>query len=114
MGTIPRGQKHTNGDKSDLEPEIIEGSKSMMDYLACIGPCTSDGDSFKGVSYQEIQAYQNLTGTFFSPWQVETLFKMSNAAAKGINTGLQPNSNPPFVEISLTDRAKSAQDKIFG
>lgn len=85
-----------------------------MVHLESVGWCRQTGFGATGISYTEIEAYQRLMGFFFTPWEAETLFKLSAIFAATSNTASDPKTPAPF-DIETTDsRNKRITDKIFG
>lgn len=75
-------------------PELY-GMEYLINHLNNIGWVSSNGMGITSISFQEIQAYNDLTQSHLSPDEVITIKKMSSAYCAELNDK-NPHKKPPF------------------
>lgn len=69
----------------------------------------------RGIDYTEIHHWQDLTGVALTAWEVETLFYLSNVAARSaMSGGTKDGEMPREMDASQIDNREAIEKKLFG
>jgi hypothetical protein len=89
-------------------PDVPDAAQYMTGLLFDVGPATQSG----ALSWQEIQAYQSLTGKQLSAWEAQTLRNMAICYVNEYNAGREPTRPAPFVKPMESVQMKQAFKSI--
>lgn len=114
LHAIPEGGDKPRFEVTDYDLPFIDGVNDLLSHLSSIGFIRNVGQSLAGVTYQEIESWQRLTGVSLTFWEVETLFKMSTAYAGMAAKASSKECKAPFELETQSSRNKRIEDSIFG
>lgn len=95
-------------------PEIEDAGRHLMSYLFEAGVATSNGMGIVPLSWQEIDAWIEVTGLPLSTWEKLTLKEMSEAYVNEFTQASEKDRPAPYirpVEEEQIDR-KAVADKL--
>ena len=83
-----------------LELPPIDAASHLIGYLFDIGPSTGG----EVVTYSEILAWQEATGTVLSSWEATTLRRMSGAYLGEAQDATDPQRPAPYLQSVVKSR----------
>lgn len=87
----------------------------MIDMLQSVGFCSPGFNGAQQIAWQELRAWQEATGSDLTPWEAETLYRLSGAYAAMLHKAKDPNCRQPVIE-ETEDQAiarRKAVDDFF-
>lgn len=88
---------------AELPP--VEEAGYLIDYLMEVGPVTSGGMSAAAISYSEIAAWSQITGTIISPWDAHMLRYLSRVYVNQYADSKDPRAPAPWQDsMPIEDR----------
>ena len=111
---VPEKQERSRYEKyKDSAPQMIELPKIrrgsyLIEYLLEIGPALSTGHGVAPISYQDIQAFQNVSGLTLSPWEAETLRMLSREYVNEYHAARDPARVPPVQKLGTIEQRRAA------
>ena len=104
-----------NSPLADLPP--VTATYLLADWQA-VGMCSSGMNGPVPLSWQEIQAYSQMTATPFTPWEAETIRTMSRRYCSKFYESRHESTPPPYVDESpeameQRKKAETAQIKAM-
>lgn len=85
-------------------------ARHLLEYLFEVGPLVNG----KAVSFEELKAWQDLTGATLQPWEMLALRRLSSDYMSELYAGRDPKRKSPWAEF-VPDRlvtAASLRDSI--
>lgn len=79
-------------------PEVEIGGY-LLEYLSEIGEARPSGNSLTSIDWQEIKAWQMMTGVKISSWDAQMLKHLSGVYVGQYHQAEDPNCPPPAMEI---------------
>lgn len=77
----------------------------LIDYLMEVGPVTSGGMAPAAISYSEIAAWSQITGTVISPWDAHMLRHLSRVYINQYADSKDPRTPAPWQDsMPIEDR----------
>lgn len=114
MNATPEGHDEPRSENIKYELPDIDGGYDLIDHLDSLGFARNTGYGLAPIDYQEIKSWQNQQGLNLTPWEVETLFKLSSVYAD-MSTRAQDKKCPPPYEVEDDfDREKRIENLLFG
>lgn len=80
----------------------------VINWWLEIGPTTATGMGEGPIGWQEIAAWQQLTGTQIEPWEARCIRRMSQAFISERHEAKKPNCPEPY----RTATQREVQDKV--
>lgn len=96
-------------DEEHMPP--LAGGEWLLDYLFEIGPVTSTGMGLAGVSWQELHAWQALTGTLLAPWEARALHALSGHYASALGIAQEPDAPAPWRSLAVQEAEQKQRDR---
>ena len=91
---------------TDLPP--IKKGSYLIEYLLELGPALSSGGSVTPISYQDIQAFQNVIGLSLTPWEAETLRMLSREYVSEYHAARDPARVSPAQTLGTAEQRRAA------
>lgn len=87
------------------------GGEWLLEWLFTAGPVQSDGMGLRGLSWQELQAWRDLTATWITPWEARALHQLSAAYAGAWHASQEPAQEPYWLspELVVAENARRVQ-----
>ena len=82
-------------------PEVTHG-EWLLGWLFEAGPLASDGMGARGLSWPELAAWRDCTGTLASPWEMQALRRLSAVYAAAHHAGQEPDCPAYWLHPDLT------------
>jgi hypothetical protein len=86
-------------------PDLI-GFDHVIQWLSVVGPVMPVADGIAPVTYQEIESWQRQSGVELTPWEVETLRRLSCEYVTGVQTYKGEKVACPDFDLSKLDKMK--------
>jgi hypothetical protein len=87
----------------------LHGFDYIVEWLSVIGPVMPDSSGIYPLNYQEIESWQRQTGTELTPWEVETLRRLSCEYVNYIKTYSGEKVPCPDFDLSKLDKKQLAR-----
>lgn len=98
-----------------IEPDIPPNPMPhLTGWLFEIGPTSSNGMGPVPIGWQEIAAWQELTGNEINPWEARTLRKMSADFVSTMHDAKDKSFPPPFTSAEAIARNRDAVSRQIG
>lgn len=76
-----------------------------------MGPITANGMGLQPVTWQELQAWRESSGTHCDPWELEQVKMLSMVYLDQFNKAEKPDCPAPWIDPDFVDHA-ALSDKI--
>lgn len=83
----------------DMPP--VEYGGYLLEYLMEVGPATTSGFGPAVISWQELQAWEHMTGVILTSWEAITLRKLSGYYVAQYMKSQDPLCPPPYVPENI-------------
>lgn len=95
------------------EPEmpVVLAGEHIIECLFAIGPTLASGLGPCSLTYQEINAYMQSTGTHLQPWEIKILRHLSNAYVSESYKSTDANCPPPWQPRDVSQENRDAISK---
>lgn len=97
-----------------IEPALPENPASYLtDWLFDIGPTVPAGMSSAAIGYQDIAAFQSITGVEMMPWEAKLLRRLSGDFLAQLDRSKKPDCPAPYVPHDIAVRNDEAVGEQF-
>jgi hypothetical protein len=84
----------------------------LIDFMNQLGYATSGFNGATRISWQELKAWKDTTGTSLTAWEAETLMTLSRAYVEQLNASHEPSCPSPLDDVLDKDKRKEVETKI--
>lgn len=100
------------GKKAEFPP--IDYAENLISYLSEFGPCVSSGMGLAPVSFQEIKAWSEMTGTILTSWEYLALRELSVTYVSQHAESESPKCPAPYTsdDIDQEQVRKAMREQI--
>jgi len=97
---VPEKQKKQRIETIDRESLVLPdiAMPHMIELLQSVGFCSAGFNGAQQITWQELRAWQEATGSSLTPWESETIYRLSGAYASMLHQAKDPNCRQPFIE----------------
>ncbi len=100
-------------DADDLLPPLSVHMELLAGYLVQLGFVSGNGMGTFKISWQELQAWTELTQSLITSWESGTLLNASQAYAGAISDYSDKSTDAPFVSEDILRSQKVAEEKSY-
>lgn len=98
-----------------LEPPEVTNGQYLLEYLSEIGEARSNGNTLSPIDWEEITAWQHLTGTDLSTWDARMLRHLSSVYVASYHKAEDPNCPPPWMPEQTSEKQLTRRlDQLIG
>lgn len=106
LSTIPEGCEIPRSSEIYYDYPDIAGGEDLVDHLSSIGFSKQGLNGLVGMDWSDIHSWQNAMGLSLTPWEMETLHKLSDVHAKVSNISKNKDCPAPWVLIDKPNATK--------
>lgn len=114
LSAIPDGDTRPRSETHDHHELEVSGGRDLVEHLKSLGFSRYNGNGLTGVSYSEIKDWMELMGLELSPWEVETIHRLSAIHAAMSMRATKKDCPAPYEVETKVSRNKRITDLIFG